>query len=74
MTNQEFTVTTSHPAPRWAGQHVFRVRETTATNGSRAFYATAEEFGCSRDCDTPRAAIRDLVLSNGASLVDVTSA
>ena len=72
MTDQEFIATTSHPTPRWAGQHLFRVRETTATDGRRAFYATAAEFGCSRDCDTPQTAINDLVLSNGAKLVDVT--
>lgn len=74
MTDQEFIVTTAHPAPRWAGQHVFRVRETVATDGSRAFYATASEFGCSRDCDTPRAAMRDLIQSAGASFLDAKTA
>lgn len=73
MTNQEFIVTTAHAVSRWAGDHVFRVCETIAADGRSAFYATASEFGCSRDCDTPRAAMRDLVQSAGATLLDVKS-
>jgi len=73
MANQAFTVTTSHPvagAP-WGGEHQFTVSRDAGTG---RFYAKADAFGMGHEADTPRAAIRALVKSNGALLISVAEA
>jgi hypothetical protein len=70
MANQTFTVTTDHPvagAP-WGGEHQFTVSQDAGTG---QFYAKADAFGMGHYADTPRAAIRSLVKSNGAILISV---
>jgi hypothetical protein len=72
MANQTFTVTTDHPvvgAP-WGGEHQFTVSQDAGTG---QFYAKADAFGMGHYADTPRAAIRSLVKSNGAILISVAA-
>ena len=58
-----YNVRTRHPSVKWAGDHIFTVRE----GAPGRWTASAVGFGHGHEALTAILAIRDLVLSNGAT-------